>query len=149
MGNLDNAWPSYSKLAPIQCRGYSLNGRFYLFLITYVSILNGLVPTVGLIVCHGLHAKRDDFKFLTIALNFRKTVFYSRTESRSYNSSLFNQSFTNNYFEYQCKIVILPSLMSYFYSVPSEVCVHVCVTPLFSLAGQTSRNIQEQAMYGA
>ena len=34
VGNHANAWASYSKLAPVQCHGYSLNDELYLLLIT-------------------------------------------------------------------------------------------------------------------
>lgn len=39
VGNHDNAWDSYSELAPIQFHGCSLNSKLYLLLITYIFIL--------------------------------------------------------------------------------------------------------------
>lgn len=45
--NHDNAWASYSELAPIQCYGYSRNSGLYLLLIIYLFTLKGLEPIVG------------------------------------------------------------------------------------------------------
>lgn len=43
VGNHDNAWASYSELAPIQCHGYSLNGELYLLVVTYHFIFRWFV----------------------------------------------------------------------------------------------------------
>lgn len=43
VGNHDNAWASYSELAPIQYHGYSLNVELYLLLVTYPFIFKWFV----------------------------------------------------------------------------------------------------------